>query len=445
MQVRSGDVVVCALLVRPEAAVTFVATALMGAIFLPVNPAWSEAELRWLITTVRPAAAVVQDRALWQRAGLAVDLILTPDQFPLPPDPVEDVVELPPGVTAAHMPPGHPVAFQLSSGSTGRPKIVVKSGAQFLQSMRTVAAFVGLEPGRRLLATTPFHFGFSFSWNLLLPLVSGATIVLLEIFEPSLAAEIIAFHRVDCLWGSPVLYNLLTDARLPAGSLSGLRLNFTGGAAISLSVKQEWLRLGAQPLRQAYGTTEAGMIAIQPEPWPPDGSVGIPPPDTELRILPIAEPASEPLPPGSIGEIAVRGPGVMTGYFEDPEATAALMKDGFLRTGDMGWLDELGRLYLKGRIRPWINAGGVKVDPVEVQNVLRSIPGVRDCVVQAEPGPRDMEIVAATIALEPGAFLTRSDVIRFCRPSLAEFKIPRVIRFVETLVTDITGKVSYNR
>jgi long-chain acyl-CoA synthetase len=337
------------------------------------------------------------------------------------------------------MPAGYPVAYQLSSGSTGQPKIVVKSGDRFLVSMQNVASAVGVGSGRRILVSTPFHFGFSFSWNMLLPLVSGATMVLLERFEPSAAAEVIMRHRVTCLWGSPVLYGLLTGAHLPAGSLGGLELCFAGGAPLSAAVKEKWRCLSGTGLRQAYGTTEAGMIAIQQEERLPDDCVGLPPPGTDIRIYR----SDRVQPAGEAGEIAVRGPGVMTGYLKDAAATSALMNGAFLRTGDSGWMDDRGRLYLTGRIRPWINAGGIKVDPVEVRNVLCGIPGVFDCLVQGEPGPRGMDVVAVDITVEPGMLLTRADVIRYCRERLAEYKVPRVIRFLSVSPHDLTGKIAH--
>jgi fatty-acyl-CoA synthase len=430
--VRAGDVVACALPVRWEAVASFVGCALMGAVFLPVNPSWSREELAWLIARVDPTAAIVVEEDAWLAAGLPLSRLIVARGWPWPEgDGLREEV--------ADVPAGHPVAYQLSSGSTGQPKIVMKSGDRFLASMQNVASAVGVGSGRRILVSTPFHFGFSFSWNMLLPLVSGATMVLLERFEPSAAAEVVMRQKVTCLWGSPVLYGLLTGAQLPAGSLRGLELCFAGGAPLSAAVKEQWRCLSGAELRQAYGTTEAGMIAIQQEERLPDGCVGLPPPGTEIRICR----DDQVQPTREAGEIAVRGPGVMTGYLKDAAATSALMDGAFLRTGDSGWMDDRGRLYLTGRIRPWINAGGIKVDPVEVQNALRGIPGVCDCLVRGEPGPRGVDLVAADIAVEPGVVLTRTDVIRYCRERLAGYKVPRVIRFLPASPHDLTGKLAH--
>ena len=429
--VHAGDVVACPLPVGWEAVASFVGCALMGAVYMPVNPAWSPEEMAWLRKRVEPRVAIVNAEDAWLAAEFQTSQLISGRDWPWPQDGLSRL-------EARELTPDHPVAYQLSSGSTGEPKVVVKSGGRFLESMLSVASVVGMERGRRILVSTPFHFGFSFSWNMLLPLVSRATMVLLEKFEPESAAQVIQREKVQCLWGSPVLYNLLTGARLPDHSLAGLELCITGGATLSAAVKEQWRRICGAGLRQAYGTTEAGMIAIQREEELPDGCVGSPPPGTELRIYQGDRVQSS----GEPGEIAVRGPGVMAGFLNDPSATAALMVDGFLRTGDAGWLDERGRLHLTGRIRPWINAGGVKVDPTEVQNMLLRMPGVRDCLVRAEPGPRGVDVVAAYLAPEPGKELVRADVIRYCRGRLADYKVPRVIRFVPSLTHDLTGKVA---
>jgi long-chain acyl-CoA synthetase len=229
---------------------------------------------------------------------------------------------------------------------------------------------------------------------------------------------------------------MLVDANVPASALRSLRVCLSGSAPLAPSVAERWKRLCGVPVRQAYGSTEAGMIAIQLEDSADRECVGRPLPGTAIRILS----GDVEQPPGETGEIAVRGPGTVTRYLGDSDVP---FWNGFVRTGDLGRIDADGRLYVFGRLRPWINAGGIKIDPIEVQRAIGEMPGVRGCRVEAEPGPGGMEIVACTIAPEPGTNLTRAGVIRHCRTQLAEFKIPRVIRFVAAITTDLTGKAPY--
>ncbi len=426
-----GRPVAVSLPVGGEAVIAFAGCALAGAIYVPVNPEWRDEELGWLIAQVNPSAAIVggDDAPRWLAAGLAPERVLLAETFETP---AGDS----PTKAAVERSPEDPFAYTFSSGTTGHPKIIVKRPA--LATRLRLADEIPMQAGDATLTFAPFHFGFSLIWNLLLPLVVGGHIVLLERFDPETAAAAIERHQVGCLTGSPAFYGLMTDADLRAFSFDSLKACFTGGASTSAVVQERWRRLAGQRLRQAYGTVESGLITCGADEEAPPNCVGRVFFGVEVRILA----GGEQQAPGCAGEIAVRGPDIMQAYLNDPEATAARFTDGFLRTGDAGWLDEEGRLFLTGRIQPWINTGGVKVDPLEVQTVLRALPGVRDCLVRAEAGPRGMDIIAAMIASEAGVELTRADVIRHCRGRLAQHKIPRAIHFVSSLAKDLTGKSS---
>ena len=429
--VGRGDVVMISLPFGRRAVSTFVACADLGSIFFPVNTAWRAAELSWLAAQVTPRVVVVkrEDTTRWTEAGVAADRFVFEDRL----DPTSSVSK---DAAARAWPDDHPAVYLCTSGSTGHPRIVARTHGKLLRSATATAAAVSFGPGRRLLATVPLHHGNGFSNNLLLPLLSGGTLILLERFEPAAAADMIEHHAIDTLWGSPAVYGLLVDAGVPAKSLSSLRSCFSGGAPLAPAVAEEWRRRYRIPIRQSYGSTETGLVCIQLDDMRSDG-VGQPLPDTTIRILH----DGRPLGSGEVGEVVVRGPSVLDGYVAPAEESAPRYWRGFYRTGDLGWLDERGQLHLVGRTQPWINIGGVKVDPNEVRLVLSQMLGVRDCLVEAERGPRGIDLISATIAPEPGVELTRADVIRHCRQHLAEYKIPRVLRFVPALVTDLTGKV----
>ena len=426
-----GSVVIISLPVCWQAYTAFLGCVSGGAIFVPVNLAWRQDDLTWLLSRVKPAAVVHhRDAERWRSAGVGEAQLIDASEFERPEITTTEL-------TVTEVPADHPFAYMLSSGSTGRPKIVVEPGASYLRAIQNVGLALELEPGERLLAPTQFHFTWSMAFNLLLPLVTGATAVLLDPFEPKQAAAAIERYQVQYLWGSPVMFGLLIDAKTPPESLKSLRICISGGAPTSSGVRLGWSSISSAWIREGYGTTEGGTTAFQRSEQDLENCMGLPYPEKQIRILGEDD---QPLPAGMQGEIAIGGPGVMTGYLDDPEATAAKFVDGFVRTGDMGWLDERGQLYVAGRIQPWINTGGAKVDPLEVQLVLQKLSGVRDCVVVPEPGPRGNDLVAATIVAEPSVKLVRADVIRHCRQHLAEYKIPQVVRFVEAL-SDITGKI----
>ena len=177
--------------------------------------------------------------------------------------------------------------------------------------------------------------------------------------------------------------------------------------------------------------SETSVISIDlSETEPPNGAgtfVGTPIPGVEVRSL--------------AGELAVRSETVMPGYVDEPELSQHVFQDGFFRTGDLGYLDPLGNVYLTGRMRRVVNMGGVKVDPVEVEQAVETLSGVTECHVDAVPNGRDGEVIRARILVRQGHQITRRDVIAQCRQRLAEYKLTRIIEFVESLHTTIAGKI----
>ncbi len=418
--IRPGGFVAISLPAGLTAAATFLACAQAGAVYVPVNPGWRVPELAWLLEQTRPAAAIIRrgEADLWSAAGFPTQATLFSDD--------EQWLGDEQTGSRADWPPSHPAACVVSSGSSGRPKIAVKTHGGITGTAAGVAELIGFGHGHRLLATVPPYHGSGLANNLILPLLSGGTLVCLERFEPAAAAAMIEAREVDYLVASPVIYSLLIDANIPPAALRTLRVCLSGGAPLPPSVADEWMRRHANPIRQAYGSSEAGMITID----------GHPVPGNDIRILN----GEEEQAPGEIGEIALQGPGVVTRYLGESEPPAGRFWNGYLRTGDLGRMDDGGRLHLAGRARAWINSGGVKIDPAEVQQVISRMPGVRECMVEAAPGPGGRDVVAAVIAPEPGVEITRAEVLRHCRESLAEFKIPRVVQFVPHLATSLTGK-----
>jgi long-chain acyl-CoA synthetase len=429
--VAAGDVVMLSLPPGWQAVASFFACAELGSLFLPVNPAWRRTELAWVLSQAPPAVVMIlrADAERWLDAGLSGDRIVFAEEC----RPLAAGESSPP---REEWPGEQPVACVASSGSTGRPKIAVKTQQGITGVAAAMAAACSIGPGHRLLATVPCHHGHGLANNLVLPLLNGATLVLLEHFEPAAAAEQIERHSIDYLIASPAIFGLLAGSHIKHSALGSLRVCLCGSAPLPPSVLRDWKQLCGAPIRQAYGSSEAGMIAIQSEDSEDPACVGRPIPGNEVRILSGEIEQAD----GQMGEIAVRGPGVVTRYWGESPASATRFWNGFLRSGDLGWMDPSGKLHLAGRIRPWINSGGTKIDPMEVQQVLRQLSGVHECTVEPEAGPGGTDIVAASIVAASGHRLTRAGVIRHCRKHLAEFKIPRVVRFVAVAATDLAGK-----
>lgn len=429
----------------PEFIASFLSAAEIGAVLFPLNIHWRPPEIRWFLDRL-PVAGVVTKQSLRAPWDVLTDRI-SPARVVAVDDPTVRAWFLqPPAATPAEevMPPlspEQPVVFFSSSGSTGAPKIVPRSHRNMVEGTIGKARALGITPGTRFLSIVPFYHANGLDNSLALPLFSGATAVLQSDFVPSRFAEALTKYRVEVFIGSPAIFELLLRFELDPGCLSTLRICASSGGPIAAENIEAVRRRFGVMIRQVYGASETGVIAIDP---PEGGPPAVPTPYVELRIL---GGSGEPLPPGEHGEIAVGGPSVVIGYVGGTGDESKVFRNGYYCTGDLGCLDSAGNLTLLGRIRPIINLSGTKVDPVEVENVLRALPEVAACRIFSVQGPRHNEVIKAVIAVREGTELIRADVIGHCRKSLAEYKIPRIIEFVSAMPSDLTGKspVSWGR
>jgi long-chain acyl-CoA synthetase len=241
-------------------------------------------------------------------------------------------------------------------------------------------------------------------------------------------------HRIEVLIGSPAIFNLLLKFRMDRDCLSTLRVCASAGGPIARETASEIRERFGIAVRQAYGMSEIGIIAVEPvEGGPP----AVPISTVSIRVL---DESCRPLPIGEKGEIAVKGTSEAKGYIIESADTEEFFSDGYYRTGDAGYLDSTGNLNLLERIRAVINISGTKVDPTEIENTLRGMPEVRDCRVVGESVGGRSEVIKAIIAVREGEVLRREDIISYCRSQLAEYKIPRIIEFSMALPSDLTGK-----
>lgn len=424
-----------------EFAACFLAAARVGAICAPLPPQWKAHELDRSLAAL-DADALVTHSALAREGGAGVlraaGRLLLVDRAPVFRAPID-------GAHAAQGSPSLPcgpfeddVLYLATSGSTGRPKFVVRTQRSLVSGARMVAQCLGIQEGFPFLSVIPFHHANGFSNCLLMPLLAGGTAVLVRRFTPQRLAAVAREEKVQVLIGSPFIFRMLVQAGIGRAAFESVRICLSSGAAMSgglAGLCRE--RLGLR-VRQLYGSTETGTVAVEPgEGAPAEGSVGRPLAPVAVRIV---DAGGCDLPPGTVGEIAVRSPATMRGYYEDLREGRTSTAEGFLRTGDLGRIDAQGNLVLCGRIRRMVNLEGVKVDPAEIEQVLVRLEGVSGCVVGSSCGRHGRETLKAVVAVRPGRRLTRAAVIAHCRKFLAEFKIPRIIELVEELPANLLGK-----
>ncbi|CAM2941893.1 fatty acid--CoA ligase [Mycobacterium intermedium] len=322
-----------------------------------------------------------------------------------------------------------------TSGTTGRSKGVLCAHRQSLAASAAWAANGKITSDDRYLCINPFFHNFGYKAGILACLQTGATLIPHVTFDPLRTLQAIEQHRITVLPGPPTIYQTLLDH--PARGdydLSSLRFAVTGAATVPVVlVERMQSELDIDIVLTAYGLTEAnGMgTACRPE----DDAVtvattcGRPFADFELRI-------------DETGEVLLRGPNVMLGYLDDPDATAAAIdSDGWLHTGDIGTVDDRGNLRITDRLKDMYICGGFNVYPAEVEQVLARMEGVADAAVIGVPDQRLGEVGRAFVVPKPGAELNEESVIAYTREHLANFKAPRSVRFVDALPRNAGGKV----
>jgi acyl-CoA synthetase (AMP-forming)/AMP-acid ligase II len=338
--------------------------------------------------------------------------------------------------------PGDPSDVLFTSGTTGVPKGVVMTHRRTLCVATDWVEMTGLSAIDRYLMVNPYFHMFGLKAGILACLASGATMFPEPVFDVDNILERVEREQVTVLPGPPALYQAILDhPDRFRRRLSTLRVAVTGAADIPVElVRRIHQELPFSTVITGYGLTEAGTAVATA---PGDdietiaATVGRPRPGFELRV--VAEDGDAA--PGEAGEVVLRGGSVMAGYLDDPEATeVALSPDGWLRTGDVGLIDEGGCLRIVGRMKDMFIVGGFNAYPAEIENLLLGHPDIRHAAVVGIPDPRLGEVGMAFVVTGPGTG-SPSDIVDWCREHMANYKVPRVVEIVDELPVNATGKV----
>jgi long-chain acyl-CoA synthetase len=342
--------------------------------------------------------------------------------------------------TSPEIEPDSVACIIYTSGTTGKPKGAMLTHANFLHNLesandllKTAPDDVGLIPGLPL-----FHLLAQIC--VLTAVYGGVPTVLMEFFVPPMVLENIAKYTCNTFSGVPTMFALLlNDPELDSHDLSSLRICFCSSAPLSLSLLKRFEERTGAIITEGYGLTEATALVtsnpIDAERKP--GSVGVPI-RCELRVV---DKDGTDAAVGEVGEIIIRGKNVMKGYYNNPEGTAAAIRDGWLYTGDMGRFDPDGYLYVVDRKKDMIITGGYNIYPAEVENVLYKNPKIAMVTVIGVPDEIKGEIAKAYVVLKEGQTADAAEIIEFCRERIAKYKAPRAVEFRDTLPTTPTGKI----
>lgn len=332
-----------------------------------------------------------------------------------------------------------------TSGTTGKPKGVMSAHGQNLRAFAEYVQVIGLRPGDRYLIVNPFFHAFGYKAGWLTCLLGGATILPHPVFDAEAVFQRIERDRITVLPGPPTLYlSMLAHPKLAESDLSSLRIAVTGAATIPPVLVERMRReLGFAVVTTAYGLTECGGLATICDPADDAETVattcGRAIPGTEVRVV---DGDNRPLPPGEAGEVCLRGFHVMQGYFENPQATAETIDaEGWLHTGDVGTLDARGYLRITDRLKDMFIVGGFNCYPAEIEAGLLEHPAIAQVAVIGVPDERMGEVGCACVVLRPGQQLDEPDLIAWSRQRMANYKVPRLVRFFEALPVNASNKV----
>ncbi len=347
---------------------------------------------------------------------------------------------------AAAVQPDDVMDLLFTSGTTGRPKGVMSSHRQNIQAFRSWGETVGLNQDDVYLIINPFFHSFGYKAGWLAAIIQGCKLIPVQTFDLDGTLETIQRERVTMLPGPPTIYqSLLAHPNRGAYDLSSLRLAVTGAAAVPVElVKRITSDLGFQSVVTAYGLTESsGVVTIcRPDDDPETiaTTAGRAIPGVEVKCV---DPQGATVPPGEAGEVWVRGFNVMKGYFEDEAETAkAIDAEGWLHTGDVGVMDARGYLRITDRIKDLFIVGGFNVYPAELENAMSTIPGVVQVAVIGIPDERMGEVAMAWIVKAAGSELTEQQVIDWCREHMSNYKVPRLVRFLDAMPLNASGKIT---
>jgi long-chain acyl-CoA synthetase len=326
--------------------------------------------------------------------------------------------------------------FLFTSGTTGMPKTVALSERNILDNAEGCRLATGFDSNQKMLAILPLFHAYGLTVTLLLPLMTGSTVII-DKFIPRQILQLIEKLRITCLVAVPSQYRLLAKDPTPA-DLSSLWLCIAGAERLPEQVSVEFEGRFHKTIVQGYGATEISPVVSMNMPETNRlGSVGKPLPNLKVTIR---DERDDVLPAGETGEVCVGGSSVMLGYFNDPDATGRKIRNGILHTGDKGFLDADGYLHLVGRADDLVKISGEKVYPAEVEMAIETIDGVDEVAVVAMPDEKHGARLLAFVQLKPNTVLNEASLRAACREVMEPYKVPRSFAFVDALPRTMTGK-----
>lgn len=440
LQVESGDRVVLLLPNQPGFVAGFLAIAKLGAVAVPINSLFQESELKFYFSNCQPRAVITTSELRPLCDSLIKSLVLKCHVV------VSDGVDTFTGACNIDVPGtktgvehSGEVLIQYSSGSTGTPKTIRRTQENLIAEAESLLSTTGIDDSDRILTVVPLFHAHGFGNCLMAVIASGATMVLLEIFNRKSVLDALKEGGVSVFPGVPFMFKMLASSpAIERDDFPSLKLVFSAGAPLDQDTAQRFPQKFGVSLRQLYGSTETGAIAINLGDCDGDlwACVGPPLDGVELKIV---DESGVACPVGVVGELLVRSPAMTLGYENAESAGKQSFRDGFFWSGDLGRYDDAGNIYISGRKTLFINVSGNKVDPAEVERVLAEHSSVSEVVVVGVTDKGGKELVKAVVVSSGNT--STAELQAWCQSRLVDYKIPRIIEFREEIPKSALGKV----
>jgi long-chain acyl-CoA synthetase len=427
----------------PPFAICYLAVVRIGAIALSVNSMYKSEELNYILND-SGSVLVFTTGDLLPNIPLAecptVERVIVCEGDPQGHPTLDDWLEKGSDQgRPAQVNPEDPAVLLYTSGTTGFPKGATLSHGNVVSNAWATVHHAGYTRDDRMILFLPlFHvFGQNFIMNATFQAM--ATLVLHRRFAPDRVLDSIRRDRVTMFFAVPTIYIGLLNLPTADESLASIRYDFSAASTMPREISARWRQRFGRPVFEGYGLTECSPFACYNHDFRHKfGSVGTPIENTEIRIL---DADDQELPLGQWGEICIKGPGVMRGYWNKPEETRQALRNGWLHSGDIGTMDDEGYVFIVDRVKDMINVSGFKVWPAEVEQFLYKHPAVQEVAVYGKPHPEKGEAVVAAIILKEGATATGEEIIAYCRSRMAAYKAPTRVDFLSELPKSATGKI----
>jgi long-chain acyl-CoA synthetase len=447
-----GQVVALQLPNIPHFLIAYFGALKAGLVVLPLNPLLMAPEIEYHLTD-SAAALLVGFEGMHAEAAKACEITGVPlylvsmGDGPLP-DGTRSATDLismepleEPGGDVVARDADDTAVLVYTSGTTGRPKGAELTHFQLYMNSTVAGGLFGVRSDDVVLAVLPFFHVFGLSSVINVFIRYGGCLSILPRFQPGAVLDALEGDRCTVIGGVPTMLHALARMDTAGRDLSALRVAVSGGASLAEDIMRTFEEKFGIEVLEGYGMTETASSCSFNRPGDRKVlSIGKPLWGVRMRV---ADSAGQPLPAGRehVGEILIRGHNVMKGYLGRPEATAEALRDGWLHSGDLGYMDEDGFYFIVDRAKDLVIRGGYNVYPREIEEVLYAHPAIGEAAVIGKPDERLGEEVVAVVALHPGASATAEEIIAYTRERLAAYKYPREIRFMDELPKGPSGKI----